>query len=42
VQQQRSDEEVSKRMEQVTSRVDLLHEHVNKVETSIQVRPINK
>jgi hypothetical protein len=38
VQQQRSDEEVNRRMDMTVSRVDMLQTHMMEVEDSIQVR----
>lgn len=37
-QQKASNEEMDKRVTQVAGRVDVLHEHVNQIETSIEVR----
>jgi hypothetical protein len=36
-QQKASNEEMDKRVTQVAGRVDVLHEHVNQIETSIEV-----
>lgn len=38
VQQKRSEEEMDKRVTQVSGRVEALHEHVNQVEYAIEVR----
>jgi hypothetical protein len=37
-QQKSNDEEMDKRVAQVSSRIDSLHEHVNQVEQAIEVR----